>query len=312
MFKFDSVRRSSNKTKMPNECFSLECGFCSHCCGSMDYVLPPAVYTMETGKLPPPEPLRVDTWDLYKDMLSQSCEYRWSKSGIYSRWSIITRLLKIRAHYYELYKEGGVISQIGDSNIEFLKSCTEEAVIYGEDRRLKLEAFSINLAVQYGDVDINRLGGKVVCAGGGLFDLDTLKKTMNLDNEEYEKYFEKFGLYTTELNKKLEEYGVELGLNCRGKVPALFLYGGEEYTFTGDTRAMCDDPECCLMTHCMVNWDASKNGKDQSTPYGMRCYTGSRPPEHDSHYYGRLVGLIPKYTKNKTHELCLLCIIKDS
>jgi len=59
----------------------------------------------------------------------------------------------------------------------------------------------------------------------------------------------------------------------------------------------------------MLNWDGVNIGSDkQSFP----CYTGKNPPEKDSYYYGHLVGQIPIYTRKKTHELCLLCILKDT
>ena len=297
-------------------CFSSECGVCSGCCGNagvrkVDYIPPREVYT---GRCPPrPHPPPKDTWGLYKGMLLESSEYRRSMYSVYSNWSALARGMMRRMKSYNLYTDGGVMEEIRESNIEFLKGCTEEGVIYGEKRCMKPHSYSINMAIHYGDVDINKVGGKVVCSGGGLFDLDVTKKQMNLGKEEYEKYFEKFNSYLLELEKKMKGYGVKLGEPCQGKVPQVILYGGEDYTFTSDSRAMCDDPECSLMTHCMINWDEGCPGQDVSDESNsvVLNYDGTSPPEHDSYHYGKLIGKIPKYTKNKKHELCLLCVLKD-
>ena len=301
-------------------CFSSECGLCSTCCGPLedhsiarsglqDYITPAEMYEMETGLIPPRESLPIDTWGLYQGMLYTSMEYRWSGNNIYHKWNMIIRLLKRRDHYFRLYDNGGVMDQIKESNIDFLKGCTEESVVYGKGRSLKPETYMIHMAIQYGNIDINKVGGKVSCSGGVLFDLDTMRKCMNLGNEEYEKNFDKFGEYITKIHTKMEEYGVKLDQGYQGAIPEVILYGDEEYTFTKDKRAMCDEPECCLMTHCMVNWDEMKTGNLQSC--AMKCYTGNMEPEHDSYYYGQLIGKIPKYTQNMKHELCILCILKN-
>tara|TARA_Y100000996_G_C22458613_1_gene617027 strand:+ start:96 stop:638 length:543 start_codon:yes stop_codon:yes gene_type:complete len=179
-----------------------------------------------------------------------------------------------------------------------LKGCTEEGVIYGEKRCLRPEN-SVIYSIVGREIDINTLGGKVVIKGGGLFDIDTLKKQMNLTNEDYEKYFVRFQTYLVEVNEKMKEYGTSLGKDFRGKVPEFIKVRGEKYTLWDDDRVMCDDPECSLMNHCMINWDETDN------------YTGSHPPPHDSYYYGPIIGSIPKYTKNKKHELCILCALKS-
>ena len=319
-------------------CFSSGCGVCSGCCGDagvrgVDYIPPHEVYTMDTGRRPPrPPPMPKDTWEQYKEMLLKSSEYRFSMGEVYSRWARFSNGLKHRSRFISRYNDGGVMDDIRASNIEFLKSCTEESVVYGEKRCLKPHSYSINMAIHNGDVDIDKLGGKVVCSGGGLFDLDVMKKQMNLENDEYEKYFEKFNSYIIDVKKKMRGYGVELGRPCQGKVPQVVICGGEGYTFTADTSAMCDEPECSLMTHCMINWDEDYGSEDNeysssassgaeagtrvaikgsnTNSVAQKCYTGEKPPEHDSYYYGNLIGQIPKYTKNKKHELCLLCVLK--
>ena len=292
-------------------CFSGDCGMCTICCGGdevVTHIITDRPFPEDPGT---PQPLPVDTWGLYQEMVATSNLYRWNVGIVCRKWDILTMKLIRRNHYFELYKDGGVMHQIRESHIEFLKGCTKESFIYGAKRSLKIPTYFIHMAIENGEVDINQLGGKVVCSGGGLFDLDTMKKSMNLGNEEYENYFDKFKLYLSELKNKMAEYDVELGQCCRGchDFPYEIRYGGEIYTFTDDTRAVCDDPECCLMTHCMLNWDGVNIGSDkQSFP----CYTGKNPPEKDSYYYGHLVGQIPIYTRKKTHELCLLCILKDT
>ena len=99
----------------------------------------------------------------------------------------------------------------------------------------------------------------------------------------------------------MKGYGAVLGAyNRLGDVPMKFNVHGEEYTFTDDYRVCCDNVECSLMAHCMMNWD---------TPPAN--YTGEKKPRHNSFYYSELISKIPKYTKNMKHELCLLCV-KDA
>ena len=199
--------------------------------------------------------------------------------------------------------ENSIFWEIHKSHVEFIKGCTEEGVIYGEKRCLRPENHMIYSIISRSDVDINKLGGKVVLSGGGLFDIDILKKQMNLTNEDYEKYFDRFKEYIDEVEEKMKKFGVELGdygERLRGKIPEFIDVGGEKYTFWDDDRVMCDDPECGLMTHCLINWDEEGN------------YTGSRPPHLSSYKFGPIIASIPKYTKNKKHELCILCAMKAS
>ncbi len=278
---------------MSSSCFSGGCGLCSVCSGDagtkvVKYLSPPDFYRMDTGKETPlvKEEPRV----LWQKMMYTSALYR---NHLDDTWGRFVRHLRIRQKSSKMYiGEDSIFWEIHKSHIDFIKGCTEEGVIYGEKRCLKPDNHTIHSIIRRRDVDINTLGGKVVLSGGGLFDIDILKKQMNLTNEDYEYYFDKF-----------EGYIDELCILCdrlRGKIPDSIDIEGEKYTIWDDDRVMCDDPECGLMTHCLINWDEKDN------------YSGSRPPPKSSYEYGPIIGTIPKYTKNKKHELCIVCALKES
>ena len=291
-------------------CFSNECGLCSSCSGDVGkkivkYLQPREFYKMDTGKDPPPLPRdrEYETYHLYQLMMLTSEMYRKQLRHPAGRWEKLCRGLIRRKKNRDMYKPNGTFWSIYNSHVEFVKGCTEEGVIYGKNRCLRPENSVIYSMIRGGKVDINSLGGKVMCKGGGLFDLDILRKQMNLSNEDYEKYFDKFQTYIDEVNVKMKEYNTTLGENYRGKVPEFINIGDDKYTLWDDHRVMCDDPECALMTHCMINWDEDGN------------YTGTRPPAHGPnahYYYGPIIGSIPKYTKNKSHELCILCALRKT
>ena len=287
---------------MSSNCFSGGCGLCSSCSGDagtkvVKYLSPRDLYKMETGKDPPPiPPGPKDTRALWQKMMYESSLYR---IHLNSTWGRLFRGLLRRKKNVDMYKPDGIFWSIYKSHVEFLKGCTEEGVIYGEKRCLRPEN-SVIYSIVGSEIDINTLGGKVVISGGGLFDIDTLKKQMNLTNEDYEKYFDKFETYLVEVDEKMKEYGASRGKNFRGKVPESIKVGDEKYTLWEDDRIMCDEPDCSLMKHCMINWDEKDN------------YTGSHPPKHDSYYYGPIIASIPNYTKDKKHELCLTCALKAS
>ena len=165
-------------------CFSEECGFCSACSGDagnkvVEYPLPKELYKMETGKefTAPPEPK--NPRDLLRKMMYVSSRYRirlefdtWGK--LFKRLVLRERIMKKNKIMYRV--PDGIFWSIYNSHIEFVKGCTEEGIIYGEKRCLRPENNMIYTMINKGEVDINSLGGKVVCKGGGLFDLDALKK----------------------------------------------------------------------------------------------------------------------------------------
>ena len=291
---------------MTDGCFSGDCGFCSGCSGDagtkiVKYLSHNEFYKMNTGEDPPKGIERKNPRVLWQEMMYCSDLYRIRVE--FDTWGkFVKRLLRrkrIQQRSYDMYKPDGIFWEIRASHIEFLKGCTEEGVVYGEKRCLKLDTNNIESIIRgRGGVDINEIAGKVVIRGGGLFDIDARKKQMNLKNEDYEEYFAKFQTYLVEVNEKLKKYGVSLGGDYRGKVPEFINVGDKQYKFWDDDRIMCDEPECSLMGHCMIHWDEDDN------------YTGTRPPSGDSYYYGNIIAKVPKYTHNKKHELCLTCALK--
>ena len=65
---------------------------------------------------------------------------------------------------------------------------------------------------------------------------------------------------------------------------------GINNTNFGMMTASCDEPECCLMGHCMIHWDEGDN------------YTGTRPLQRTLTTTETLLQKVPKYTHNKKHE----------
>jgi hypothetical protein len=294
--------------RITGSCFSGDCGFCSGCSGDagtkvVEYLSHNEFYKMNTGEDPPKELEQKNPRALWQKMMYYSDLYRIRVDC--GTWGRFVRRLRIRQKIQRqnqiMYKPDGIFWEIRGSHIEFLKGCTEEGVVYGEKRCLKPDTNDIESIIGgRGGVDINAIAGKVVIRGGGLFDIDARKKQMNLKNEDYEEYFDKFQTYLIKVNERLKEYGVSLGEDYRGKVPEFINVGDKKYVFWDDDRVMCDDPECSLMGHCMIHWDENSN------------YTGSNPPEYNSYYYGSVIASIPKYTHNKKHELCLTCALKAS
>lgn len=284
-----------------NTCFSGECGICTSCCGDISkkclgYLSGLELYKLSTGKeAPPPPPPVKNTRKLYLDMLLISEEYR--NSYKVKKWAEFSRLIKSWEKTKRLYMPGGIQDDITNSMIESLKLCKEEGVIYGENRSLKPSSDFINDMIFLGKVDLDDIAGKIAISGGGLFDIDVCKKQKNLKNEDYEEYFEKFNIYLERTTDEMRKYGATSfsHISQMGKIPRSFNVNGEVYTYTDDPRVVCDNEDCNVMNHCMINWDRENN------------YTGEKNPKHNSLYYSKLISYIPKYTKNMRHELCLLC-----
>lgn len=282
-------------------CFSKDCGLCTACSGKAgtkdaDYMTPQELCKDITGEDARPLEVVKDTRKLYLDMLRTSEEYRNSKS--IRMWGEFARGLSFSERFF---RQGDIHIEIQQSHIDFLKGCTEENKVYGEKRCLKPCPDHINDIFYMGYVNPKKVYGKVLCAGGGYYDLDAKRRQACLKNEDYEVYFDMFSDYLVKVNEEMKGYGAVLGgYNRRGNLPMSFTVDNEEYTFTDDERVCCDNVECSLMSHCMMNWD---------TPPGN--YTGEKKPRHNSFYYSEIIAQVPKYTKNMKHELCLLCV-KDA
>ena len=286
-------------------CFSEDCGLCTGCSGKagtkeVDYITPPELYKENTGEdIPPPEIVK-DTRKLYLEMLRRSEEYRHT-GGCVSTFLTWERFASHLTNMNKFFKQRDIHMEIEKSHVEFLKGCIEEDKVYGEKRCLKPYPDQINDLFYMGVVDPKKVFGKVLCPGGGYYDLDAKRRQVCLKNEDYEVYFDKFSDYLVKVNEEMKGYGTVLGAyNRLGDLPMSFNVHGEEYTFTDDDRVCCDNVECSLMTHCMMNWDSPQDN-----------YTGEKKPRHNSFYYSAIISQIPKYTKNMKHELCLLCV-KDA
>lgn len=286
----------TNKT-----CFSGECGFCTACSGKagtkdVEYLSHGEFYKMNTGEdVPPPEIVK-DTRKLYLEMLHTSDEYRNSKPILL--WE---RFATHLTNTDKFFMQGDIQIDIEKSHVEFLKGCREEGKVYGENRCLKPDPGLMNDLFYMDLVDPKKVYGKVCCAGGGYYDLDAKRRQACLKDEDYEVYFDKFSDYLVKVDEEMKGYGAVLGgYKCHGNLPMSFNVGGEEYTYTDDYRVCCDNVECSLMAHCMMNWD--------SPPAN---YTGEKKPRHNSFYYSEIISQIPKYTKNMKHELCIICV-KDA
>lgn len=282
-------------------CFSGECGLCTGCSGKVGtkevcYMTPQELCKDITGEDAPPPEIVKDTYKLYLEMLQTSEEYHSSKP--IRMWGKLARGLSFSERFF---RKGDIHIEIQQSHVEFLKGCTEENKVYGEKRCLKPCPDHINDLFYMGYVNPKKVYGKVLCAGGGYYDLDAKRRQAILKSEDYEKYFDKFSDYLVNVNEEMKKYGAVLGGYKRlGNIPMTFTVDGEEYTFTDDERVCCDNVECSLMAHCMMNWD---------TPPGN--YTGEKKPRHNTFYYCELISQVPKYTKNMKHELCLICV-KDA
>lgn len=279
-----------------NFCFSGDCGICSSCSPSTNVVVYPTpgeIYKVMTGKefQEPPDEKKKDTWALYRKMLEYSDEYLTLKP--IRNWSRVLHILKI---FQKLKHRDLIQNDIIKSHVEFFKGCTEEGVVYGEKRCLKPTSATINDMIFMDEIDLNQVAGSVVLSGGGLFNLDIAKKQANLKNEDYEIYFEKFDTYLKELDEVLKSYGCSLENIDSKRLPSSFTVNGEKYTYSDDPRICCDDMECGTMLHCMFNWQRPNN------------YTGKKKPKHCQFYYSDIVSMIPMYTKEMKHELCILCI----
>jgi hypothetical protein len=105
----------------------------------------------------------------------------------------------------------------------------------------------------------------------------------NLSTEEYNDYLAKFPEFKKKMDKLMKGYNYEYP-EKPGTIPKLYDRKEGRYTLIEETGGqMCDDPECTMIGHCVI---------DESCEY--------------SDYYATL----PIYTRNKDHELCAICVSK--
>lgn len=132
------------------------------------------------------------------------------------------------------------------------------------------------------------LEGNIPCENGYYYNADIVNRQRNLSEEEIKDYQRKFETFQEEMDGLLTWYNYK-SPEEPGIIENEHLIDGEIYTRICEIGGQaCDDPECCMILHCMQEkpgyWDDG----------GV------------VDYYQRL----PIYTKNKHHELCALCISK--
>ena len=195
------------------------------------------------------EPVDVKTnWEKYQGMLKASEQYRRERDrGECSLLPVQEALMKVKSLY--------------DDDVKPLQS----------------ELF----AMRYMGVPLE---GDIILDNGFRFCADNFNKMDNLSTEEYRGYLAKFPEFKKEMDKLMARYNYEYPEKS-GSIPKFYDREEGRYTLIGDTGGqMCDDPECTMIGHCILEeWG---DGPD---------------------YYGTL----PIYTRNKEHELCAICVSKE-
>ena len=175
---------------------------------------------------------------------------------------------------YEDFEDGGDYEKR-------MKELVEETISgykYGEDPiPAKYLSFGRTMGVE--------MDGRYEVEGGYFYDADKFNRVDNLSNEEYQDYTEKFSIYKEKMDALIIQYGWK-HKGEPGEIPLTVEHEGKQYTLIQDTPcALCDDPECTMISHCCLEQD----------PFGVI-----------SDYYSGT----PIYTHKKKHELCALCILK--
>jgi len=195
------------------------------------------------------EPVDVKTnWEKYQGMLKASEQYRRERDrGECSLLPVQEALMKVKSLY--------------DDDVKPLQS----------------ELF----AMRYMGIPLE---GDIILDNGFRFCADNFNKMDNLSTEEYRGYLAKFPEFKKEMDKLMARYNYEYPEKS-GSIPKFYDREEGRYTLIGDTGGqMCDDPECTMIGHCILEeWG---DGPD---------------------YYGTL----PIYTRNKEHELCAICVSKE-
>jgi hypothetical protein len=270
-------------------CYSGSCGLCTSCAGGgKTYVFPEAVTSSKESN----ELLKWGKTLLHQKRVRK--QFNELKSiGI--RGSRVDeklkeeRLKEEQRRNEELTKKRENTMRIADEYGEFeesdyekrMKELVEETISgykSGEDPiPAKYISFGRTIGVE--------MDGLYEVEEGYFYDADKFNRVDNLSNEEYHAYTEKFSIYKEKMDALIIQYGWK-HQEDPGEIPLKVEHKGEQYTLIQDTIcALCDDPECAMISHCCL---------EQDTFGGISDY-----------YSGT-----PIYTHKKKHELCALCILK--
>ena len=209
------------------------------------------------------EPVDVKTnWEKYREMLKASEQYRMGMD-----------------------EEG---------TIRFVQqTLTEVKRLYDDDvKPLQSELF----AMRYMGVPLE---GEIRLANGYRFCSDNFNNMDNLSTEEYNGYLALFPKFKEEMDNLMKGYNYEYP-EKPGTIPKFYERKGGRYTLIEETGGqMCDDPECTMIGHCVM--DTGEALREQES-----CEYSDYYASEYSDYYATL----PIYTRNKDHELCAICVSK--
>tara|TARA_B110000495_G_C23001716_1_gene591259 strand:+ start:931 stop:1710 length:780 start_codon:yes stop_codon:yes gene_type:complete len=187
-----------------------------------------------------------------------------------TNWEKYQGMLKISEKYRSYLNE--------TENISFVKeTLTKVKDMYDDDvKPLQSELFAMRaMGIP--------LEGDILLDNGYRFCADNFNQMDNLSNDDYQGYVDKFPEFKKKMDQLMKKYNYEYPEKS-GTIPKSYERKEGKYTLIEESGGqMCDDPECTMVGHCIMD---------------IR-------PEY-SYYYG----MLPIYTRNKEHELCSLCISK--
>ena len=140
------------------------------------------------------------------------------------------------------------------------------------------------------------LEGGIRVQQGYLFRADHFNRMDKISPEEFQGYVDKFPEFQEKMANLVKKYNYYYP-EQPGTIPKFVDTEDGRYTLIEKTGGqMCDDPECTMIGHCMIE-DEERKSVDAPDEF---LFNGI------SEYYKE----VPIYTKNKNHELCALCLLK--
>ena len=203
-----------------------------------------------------------------------------------TNWEKYREMLKASEQYRMGMDEEGAIRFVQ-------QTLTEVKRLYDDDvKPLQSELF----AMRYMGVPLE---GEIRLANGYRFCSDNFNNMDNLSTEEYNGYLALFPKFKEEMDNLMKGYNYEYP-EKPGTIPKFYERKGGRYTLIEETGGqMCDDPECTMIGHCVM--DTGEALREQES-----CEYSDYYASEYSDYYATL----PIYTRNKDHELCAICVSK--